>query len=182
VPNFTSKVEAALHTNFDKANRVIGLTLIPENNRVANRVFNTCGDTELEDASIRSAMDVSRISDFCLRLVCQPSSTSSGRRGVICKYTVLLFPASAPELANTAESQSAGFHGLKIGNGHFPLGLAATKWKCQIVPLIHPSMLFEENDNAPSSTQQRFAIASIMRQAWQLDIARSCKLLKSDKN
>ncbi len=107
VPNFTSKVEAALHTNFDKANRVIGLTLIPENNRVANRVFNTCGDTELEDASIRSAMDVSRISDFCLRLVCQPSSTSSGRRGVICKYTVLLFPASAPELANTAESQSA---------------------------------------------------------------------------
>jgi len=33
---------------------------------------------------------------------------------------MLLFPNSAAELTNTAESQSAGFPGLKIGNGHFP--------------------------------------------------------------
>jgi hypothetical protein len=96
----------------------------------------------------------------------------------------LCFYSPPPPLSLPTQQKASqpGFHGLKIGNDHFPLGLAATKWKCQIVPLIHPSMLFEENDNAPSSTQLRFAIASIMRQAWQLDIARSCKLLKSDKN
>jgi hypothetical protein len=128
VPNFTSKVDAALHTNFDwsgKANGVITLTLIPENDRVANGVFNTSGDTELEEFNTTCNQiwpeDVSRISDFGLQLVCQPSSTSSASRGTICKYTVFLFPNSAAELTNTAESQSADFPGLKIGNGHFPV-------------------------------------------------------------
>jgi hypothetical protein len=99
-------------------------------------------------------MDVSGIGDFYLQLICQPSGTSSGWRGVICKYTVLLFPVSAAELANTVESQFAGFPGLKISDGHFLLGpAAATKWKCPIIPFIHPCRPLEENDNAPSSTR-----------------------------
>ena len=238
VPNFTSGADAALHSNFDwsgKAIGFIGLTLNPENDRVASGVFVTRGETELEEFNstcdqiwpqgppnisfgirvadlnqftfnggglwsdlipglkfkhgffnkttktpILGAADKAGIGEFCLRLVCQPSSTSSGRRGIMCKFTVLLFPASAAELADTAGSQHAGFPGFKIGDGHFPLGPAATtKWKCPIVPLIRPGTPFEENENAPSSTRLRFAIASIMRKAKQPDIARSCASLQA---
>ncbi len=52
VPNFTSGADAALHSNFDwsgKAIGFIGLTLNPENDRVASGVFVTRGETELEE-------------------------------------------------------------------------------------------------------------------------------------
>jgi hypothetical protein len=112
------------------------------------------------------------IGDFCLRLVCQPSSTSSGRRGVICKFTVLLFPASVEDLSDYPESKFAGFPGYKIGDGHFPLGpTPSAKWQCPILPLIRPGTPFNELQNAPSSGRLRFAIAAVMRRVSQPDYA-----------
>jgi hypothetical protein len=180
VPNFTSGADAALHSNFDwsgKAIGFIGLTLNPENDRVASGVFVTRGDTELEEFNstcdqiwpqgppnisfgirvgdlnqftfnggglwsdlipghkfkhgffnkttktpILGAADKAGIGEFCLRLVCQPSSTSSGRRGIICKFTVLLFPASAAELAEAAGSQTRRLSRLQDRRRAFPAG------------------------------------------------------------
>jgi hypothetical protein len=46
------------------------------------------------------------ICDFSARMVCQVSSASEGRKGVIIKYTILLFPASQNTLAEIPESSS----------------------------------------------------------------------------
>ncbi len=39
------------------------------------------------------------IGDFSARIVCQVSGTSEGRKGVIVKYNILLFPTSQHMLA-----------------------------------------------------------------------------------
>jgi hypothetical protein len=57
------------------------------------------------------------IGDFCLRLVCQPSSKSSGWKGVILKYTILLFPASIEVLSDFAESKFPGQMAITICSG-----------------------------------------------------------------
>ena len=114
------------------------------------------------------------IGEFCLRLVFQPSSTSSGRKGVIIKYTVVLYPASADHLSNSPESAFAGWPGFRIADGHFPLGpTPTTKWQCPIVPLLRPGIPFEEEDNAPSGARLRFAVAAVMRKCCQADISRT---------
>ena len=118
------------------------------------------------------------IGEFCLRVVCQPSSTSSGRKGVVCKYMILLFPSSAEELSCTPEAQFAGWPGLKIGDGYFPLGPAPSrKWQCPILPLIRPGTSFSENNTAPSSYRLRFAIAGVMTMSVQPDTARGSNAL-----
>jgi hypothetical protein len=92
------------------------------------------------------------IGDFCLRLVFQPSSKSSGRKGVIFKYTILLFPASIEALSDYAESKFPGFPGLKVGDVHFPVGPApSTKWRCPIVPFIRPDPLPRTATRPPAS-------------------------------
>jgi len=237
VANFSTAVDAALRQNFEwdgKAIGVVGLTLTPDNDRVASGLFVTRGETDLDEyrascdliwpagprhitfairissldtfifssgglwsdimpshrfahsffdrnnAPLLGARDDDTWGEFALRAVCQLSSTSSGRKGVICKYTILLFPASAEELANTAESRFAGFPGLKIAEGHFPLGPApSSRWQCPIVPLIRPGTPFADNDNAPSSVRLRFAVAAVMRKVVQPDIARSTGSLHS---
>jgi hypothetical protein len=52
------------------------------------------------------------IGDFSGRMVCQVSSASEGRKGIIIKYTILLFPASQNTLAEIPESKYAGWPGL----------------------------------------------------------------------
>jgi hypothetical protein len=231
VANFSTAVDVALRQNFEwdgKAIGVVGLTLTPDNDRVASGLFVTRGETDLDEyrascdliwpagprhitcaiafifssgglwsdlmpshrfahsffdrnnAPLLGARDDDTWGKFALRAVCQLSSTSSGRKGVICKYTILLFPASAEELANTAESRFAGFPGLKIAEGHFPLGPApSSRWQCPIVPMIRPGTPFADNDNAPSSVRLRFAVAAVMRKVVQPDIARSTGSLHS---
>jgi hypothetical protein len=137
-------------------------------------------DKSRDNAAILGTPTDTGVGEFCLRIVCQPSSQSSGRRGVICKYTVLLFPESADELSSLPESRFAGFPGFKIGEGYFPLGPAPrSRWQCPIVPLIRPGTPFLENDNAPSSARLRFAVAAVMRKAGQPDIPRSCTSLRN---
>jgi hypothetical protein len=140
----------------------------------------THGFYDRNNAPILGARAEEGWGEFALRIVCQVSSTSSGRRGVICKYCILLFPAAVEELNDFPESRFAGFPGLKIGEGHFPLGPAPSeKWQCPIVPMIRPGTPFMENDNAPSSTRLRFAVAAVMRKVVQPDMARSCAGLQN---
>jgi hypothetical protein len=59
---------------------------------------------------------------FSLRMIAQISSLSSPTRGVMLKYVILLFPASAEELDDSPESRHAGWPGLKIAEGTMPMG------------------------------------------------------------
>lgn len=114
------------------------------------------------------------IGEFSLRIVCQPSSTSSARKGVVCKYIVVLFPESAEQLSDTPESKFAGWPGLKIGEGYFPIKPRPSKeWKCPILPVIRPGAAFAEAGTAPSGERLRHAIAAIMRKVAQPDLPRS---------
>ena len=118
------------------------------------------------------------IGAFCIRFVCQVSSSSSGKKGVVCKYTLLLYPESAEELGNTPEAQQASWPGLKIGDGYLPLGPRPTsRWRCPILPFVKPGTPFVQNSVAPASFRLRFAISSVMGKVVQPDIARSIKSL-----
>jgi len=112
--------------------------------------------------------DNDSIRDFCLRLVCQISGTSSGRKGVIMKYKILLFPVGVEELSNTPEANFAGWPGLTVADGYLLMGPRPTrKWQCPILPVIRPGTPFTENSEAPSSVSLRFAIASVMGKVLQ---------------
>jgi hypothetical protein len=142
----------------------------------------THGFFDHNNAPILGALVEEGWGQFSLRIVCQVSSTSSGRRGITCKYNILLFPAAEDELSNFPESRFAGFPGLNIAEGHFPLGPApSARLQCPIVPMIRPSTgtPFVENENAPSSIRLRFAIATVMRKVIQPDMARSCADLQN---
>jgi len=144
--------------------------LIPSE-RFTVAFYNTAAGTEDRTVILGTPEGVGQ---FCLRLVCQPSSLSSGKRGIICKYTILLFPAAAQELGDTPESRFAGWPGLKVGDGHFPLGPRPTKkWQCPVLPLIRPGTPFADNSEAPESFRLRFAISNIMGKVYQPDAARS---------
>ncbi len=105
------------------------------------------------NSPLLGARDENTWGEFALRAVCQLSCTLSGQKDVICKYTILLFPASAEELGNTAESRFAGFPGLKIAERYFP-----PRWQCPIVPMIWPCTPFMDNENAPSGCCMRWRL------------------------
>jgi hypothetical protein len=108
------------------------------------------------------------ISDFCARMVCQVSSTSDGRKGIIVKYVILLFPESADELNNSPEAQLPGWPGIKAYEGTFGVVPKPTvPWQCPLLPFIRPGVPFEELDMAPSSDRIRWAVAAIMRKCGQ---------------
>jgi hypothetical protein len=108
------------------------------------------------------------ITDFSARLICQLSSISDGRRGIIIKYVIVLFPASADDLADNADSRFASFPGIKAGEGAFPLGpKPSTPWRCPVVPFVRPGVPYESLPAAPSSRRLREAITAIMRKAAQ---------------
>ena len=88
---------------------------------------------------------------------------------------ILLFPASAEELSNTAEAQFGGWPGLKVGNGYFPIMPSpALKWQCLVLPFIRPGTLFISIDSAPASCYRlRFAITAVMCKAVQPETART---------
>jgi hypothetical protein len=92
---------------------------------------------------------------------------------VICKYMILLFPASAEELSNTTEAQFGGWPGLKVGARYLIMPPPALKWQCPVLPFIGPGTLFVSNDSAPASYRLRFAIAAVMCKAVQPETART---------
>jgi len=108
------------------------------------------------------------IGDFSARMICQVSSTSDGRKGVIIKFAILLFPAAAEELADIPEAKHAGWPGILAYEGTFPLVPKPTvPWQCPIVPFLLPGVPFAELDTAPPSGRIRFAVSAVMRKTAQ---------------
>jgi len=115
-----------------------------------------------------------RIGDFCARIVCQLSSTSNGKKGVILKYSIILFPGAADEVCGNAESRFPGWPGLKFGEGTFPLGPTPTAaWRCPCIPFTIPGVPYSEIPMAPSSDRLRMVISAIMRATKQPDTLRN---------
>ena len=114
------------------------------------------------------------IGDFSARMICQVSSTSGDRHGVRVKYMIIIFPCSAGELSDNAESRFPGYPGIKVGEGSFPMGpKPSVAWCCPIVPFSIPGAPFAEVPSAPSSQRLRAAIAAVMRKAGQPDNLRN---------
>jgi len=110
------------------------------------------------------------VGDFSVRMVCQLSSSSDGRKGVVMKFAILLFPASAAELDDVPESKFPGWPGIQLYEGTFPVGPKPTvPWQCPILPFVRPGVTFDELPTAPSGKRLRHAVAAVMRKAGQPD-------------
>ena len=111
------------------------------------------------------------IGDFCARMVCQIDSSSNGRKGVILKYHIILFPVNADDLQESPECQYAGWPGIRISEGTMPFRPKPTEpWKCPCVPLIRPGVPFKEVSLNVRSSRIRFAVGAVMNKAGQPDI------------
>jgi hypothetical protein len=111
------------------------------------------------------------VTDFCVRMVCEISASSSGRRSIVISYVILIFPAAAMELEDTPESKRPGWPGVALTEGTFPLGpKPSTPWGCPCTPFIRPAAPYAEDPTAPSSNRLRAAIAAVMRKAGQPDV------------
>ncbi len=90
------------------------------------------------------------------------------RKGIVVKFVILLFPASATELSDTPDSRFAGWPGIKLYEGTFPVIPKPTvPWQCPIVPFLRPGVPFSEHAMAPSGKQLRAAVSAVMRKAGQ---------------
>jgi hypothetical protein len=108
------------------------------------------------------------VGDFSARMVCQISSTSDGRKGIVVKFVILLFPASAEELNDAPETQLPGWPGIKAYEGTFGVVPKPTvPWQCPILPFVRPGVPFSELAMAPSGDKIRWAVAAIMRKCGQ---------------
>jgi hypothetical protein len=111
------------------------------------------------------------IGDFCARMVCQIDGTSNGRKGVILRYHILLFPVNADDLQESPECRYAGWPGIRIAEGTMPFGPKPTEpWRCPCVPFIRPGAPYSEIPSVPASDRLRAAIAAIMRNSGQPDL------------
>jgi hypothetical protein len=139
--------------------------LVPSS-RVTHTFHNNANEVVLADQRARLG-----VSDFCIRMVCHIDGSSNGRKGVLLRFHILLFPAAAAELEDTPESKFPGWPGLLLCDGSIPLGpKPSTAWGCPIIPFIQPATPFAELPAAPSGERLRAAVAAVMRKAGQPDI------------
>jgi hypothetical protein len=111
------------------------------------------------------------VGNFSARMNCQLSSSSDGRRGIVVKFVILLFPAGADELADAPESKFAGWPGIKLYEGTFPVVPKPTvPWQCPIVPFLRPGVPFSDLATAPSGSRLRAAVSAIMRKSGQPEV------------
>jgi len=111
------------------------------------------------------------VGNFSARMNCQLSSSSDGRRGIVVKFVILLFPAGADELADAPESKFAGWPGIKLYEGTFPVVPKPTvPWQCPIVPFLRPGVPFSDLATAPSGSRLRAAVSAIMRKCGQPEV------------
>jgi hypothetical protein len=104
-------------------------------------------------------------------MVCQIEGTSNGRKGVILRYHILLFPVNADDLQESPECRYAGWPEVRIAEGTMPFGPKPTEpWRCPCVPFIRPGAPYSEIPSVPSSDRLRAAIAAIMRNSGQPDL------------
>ena len=121
------------------------------------------------------------IGRFCTRLVCQPAKASSAERGVVIKYTCMLFPAGRGELLQMTEQVSSGsWPGIRLGDGEMPLlPRPSVNWGCPVIPLIRPAIAFSVLGRAPSSPVLKYAIAAIMRKCSGPESSRNAASLQT---
>jgi hypothetical protein len=104
------------------------------------------------------------MTDFSIRMICELSGTSDGRRGIVLKYSILIFPASWAEMQENPDSRFGSYPGIRIVEGTFPLiPRPSSPWGCPVIPFILPGAPFEELATAPTGRKLREAIAAIMR-------------------
>ncbi len=101
---------------------------------------------------------------FAARLTACLSKNTSAKAGVVVKYTIILYPASAEELLERYEmAQSPAWPGLRIMDGHLPLLPRPTdNWGCPIVPLVVPGGNRKAEGQLPDADELKRAIAHVM--------------------
>jgi hypothetical protein len=108
------------------------------------------------------------ITDFSARMMCELSSSSDGRRGIVLKYQILVFPATYLEMFENPDARFGGFPGIKVADGNFPLlPRPSAPWGCPVIPFTLPGVPYEEMATAPSGCKMRNAISAIMRKSVQ---------------
>jgi hypothetical protein len=127
--------------------------------------------TNTEEIVLADERNEQGVGDFSVRMVCQLSSSSDGRRGIVVKFVILLFPAGAEELADAPESKFAGWPGIKLYEGTFPVVPKPTvPWQCPIIPFLRPGVPFSDLATAPSGNRLRAAVSAIMRKCGQPEV------------
>jgi hypothetical protein len=104
------------------------------------------------------------IGEFSLRMLCTLSKNSSAERGLLVKYTILLYPECRQHLLDNYElAQSPAWPGVKVTEGEFPmLPKPLVRRRCPVNPLIMPGMSFADTLRMPAPDDVRAAIAAIM--------------------
>ena len=121
------------------------------------------------------------IGRFCTRIVCQPAKSSSAAKGVVLKYTFMLFPAGRAEMLQMSEKVSSGsWPGIRLGDGEMALlPRPSADWGCPVIPLIRPAIAFSVLGRAPSSAALRYAVAAIMRKCSGPESSRNAASLQT---
>ena len=108
------------------------------------------------------------ITDFTARMICELSNTSDGRRGIIIKFQILIFPGTYLEIFENPDARFGAFPGIRVAEGNFPLlPRPATPWGCPVVPFTLPGVPYEQMATAPAGQRLKNAIAAIMRKTVQ---------------
>jgi hypothetical protein len=115
------------------------------------------------------------IGEFSLRMLCTLSKNSSAEKGLLIKYTILLYPESKQHLIDNFElAQSPAWPGIKVTEGEFPmLPKPLVKWRCPVNPLIMPGMPFAETQRMPAPDDVRAAVAAVMSRNFLPETGRS---------
>lgn len=119
------------------------------------------------------------IGRFSIRMVCNIQKAAA-KSGIILKYSVLLYPASAAEmLEKCGLARNPGWPGLKILEGEMSLmPKPPTPWGCPVLPLILTGAPWEAEEvtRSPPAEELRNKMAWIMATSEPPDC---CKTLKA---
>ena len=93
--------------------------------------FNATGLT----SDILPRENVQGIRNFCLRMACTISKNSSVRKGVVLKYSILIFPDSKGNMLSTYKlAQSLAWPGMRVIDGELVmLPILPAKWRCPLL-------------------------------------------------
>ena len=115
------------------------------------------------------------IGEFCLRLSAVVSRRSSVEKGILVKWTVLLFPTSKEDMLATHDlAQSPAWPGMVVTVGEMALlPRPVNMWGCPVLPLFLTVTPFENKRTIPEPGELRSAIANIMERGVVPETART---------
>jgi hypothetical protein len=164
VLNFTTSIPTLDIFSFD--NGGLWSNIVPSASIVHSFHKTSTGEVVLADERNEQG-----VGNFSARMNCQLSSSSDGRRGIVVKFVILLFPAAADELADAPEIKFAGWPGIKLYEYTFPVVPKPTvPWQCPIIPFLRPGVPFSDLATAPSGSRLRAAVSAIMLKCSQPEV------------